>query len=81
MTTLAIDNQSVSPLDALWSLFKSQPKAIRNAFTQRLLKEKMDAETVRQELIVKESLTRAFKELHEAEEAGKDLPDARKLFK
>lgn len=41
----------------------------------------MDAETVRQELIVKESLTRAFKELHEAEEAGKDLPDARKLFK
>ena len=81
MTTLAIDNQLVSPLDALWSLFKSQPKAIRNAFTQRLLKEDADAETMRQELLVKNSLTKAFKELHEAEESGKELPDARNLFK
>ena len=81
MTAIAIDNQLVSPLDALWSLFKSQPKAIRQAFTQRLLHESVAAETMRQKMLVKESLTQAFKELREAEEAGVELPDARNLFK
>ncbi len=81
MTTLAIDNHLVNPLDALWTLFKSQPKAIRNAFTQRLLQENVDAETMRQKMLVKESLTQAFKELREAEESGVELPDARNLFK
>ena len=81
MTAIAIDNQLVSPLDALWSLFKSQPKAIRQAFTQRLLHESVDAETMRQKMLVKDSLTRAFKELREAEEKGIELPDARNLFK
>jgi len=81
MTAIAIDNQLVSPLDALWSLFKSQPKAIRQAFTQRLLHESVDAETMRQKMLVKDSLTRAFKELREVEENGIELPDARNLFK
>ena len=78
---LSIKNQVVSPLDALWSLFKSQPKAVRNAFTQRLLQEEVDAEAMRERLVVKESLTQAFKEFREAEEAGVELPDARNLFK
>ena len=49
MATLIIDNQKVSPLDALWALFKSQPKAVRSAFTQRLLQEDVDAEASAQE--------------------------------
>ena len=61
--------------------FKSQPKAVRNAFTQRLLQEEVDAEAMRERLVVKESLTQAFKEFREAEEAGVELPDARNLFK
>lgn len=82
MSILSIKNQVVSPLDALWSLFKSQPKAVRNAFTQRLLQEEeVDAEAMRERLVVKESLTQAFKEFREAEEAGVELPDARNLFK
>lgn len=81
MATISLDKTMVSPLDALWSLFKSQPKSIRNAFIQRLLKESVDAETMRQKLVVKESLTQAFRELKEAETSGVELPDARKLFK
>ena len=81
MATLTIDNQKGSPLDALWALFKSQPKAVRSAFTQRLLQEDVDAEAMRQRLVVKESLTQAFKELRAAEASGAKLPDARKIFK
>lgn len=53
-----------------------------------LLKEKImatltdvDAEAMRQRLVVKESLTQAFKELRAAEASEAELPDARKLFK
>lgn len=41
----------------------------------------VDAEAMRQRLVVKESLTQAFKELRAAEASGAELPDARKLFK
>ena len=39
MATLQISNTQVSPLDALWALFKSQPKKVRKAFVRRLLEE------------------------------------------
>ena len=41
----------------------------------------VDAEAMRQRLVVKESLTQAFKELRAAEASGAELPDARKIFK
>lgn len=84
MATLQIqsaDIQTVSPLDALWALFTSQPKSIRKAFTERVLQEDVHAETLRQQLMVKESLTQAFSELKEAEQSGVELPDAHNLFK
>ena len=41
----------------------------------------VDAEAMKQRLVVKESLTQAFKELREAEVSGAALSDARNLFK
>lgn len=41
----------------------------------------VDAEAMRQRLVVKEILTQAFKELRAAEASEAKLPDARKLFK
>ena len=32
-------NHSVSPLDALWSIYQSQSKRVRKAFRQRILEE------------------------------------------
>lgn len=37
--------------------------------------------TIDNQMVVKESLTQAFKELHKAEVSGAELPDARNLFK
>ena len=81
MDTMTIQTPEIQPLDALWTLFKSQPKAVRKAFTQRLLQEEVEAETIRKQLFVKQSLTQAFQELAEAEQKGAELPDAHDLFK
>lgn len=77
----AYDLPKVSPLDALWTLFTTQPKSIQKAFTERILKEDVHAKTLRQQLVVSESLSQAFKELKEAEQTGQELPDAHDLFK
>ena len=63
ITTVIPQSQNISKADALWVLIQSQTKAVRKALTERLL-------------AVKDSLTRAFNELH----AGKVHRDARKLF-
>lgn len=39
MPTLQIANTQISPLDALWALFKSQPKKVRKAFAKRVIEE------------------------------------------
>ena len=44
MATLKVSDTQISPLDALWSLFKSQPKSIRKAFTKRLKEEESSEE-------------------------------------
>lgn len=80
MNTIAMENVHVSPLEALWTLFKTQPKAVRKAFTEKLLHDDVEAETMRKKLVVKESLTQALRELEEAEMSGEELPDARNLF-
>lgn len=79
MATLQVSNTSVSPLDALWALFKSQPKAVRNAFVRRLHEE--DAETIKQKKVVKDSLTQSLHELKLSQEGKLQLKDARDLFK
>lgn len=43
--------------------------------------EDVEEETIRQQMVVKRSLTQAFKELKEAERDGIELPNARDLFK
>ena len=69
--------QTISPVDALWALYQSQTKKVREAFRLRLLSEEQEQITKAQETMVKESLTRAFDELH----TGKVHHNARKLFK
>ena len=65
----------ISPVDALWVLIQSQTKAVRKALTKRLIEDEQKTKA-KQEAMVKESLTRAFNELH----AGKAHDDARSLF-
>ena len=64
-------------IDALWILFKSQPRAVRKIFTERVLMDDIQAEQTRRRLVVKQSLEEALKE---AEDSGMELPDAKSLF-
>ena len=44
MATLKVSETKIYLLDDLWSLFKSQPKSIRKAFTKRLKEEESSEE-------------------------------------
>lgn len=70
MATLTIQ-QSTSPLDALMAHFASSSKSVQRAFTKYIIDTHAnEVEARRQQAMVKESLTQAFKELTE----GKDRP-------
>ena len=65
----------MNTVDALWILIQGQSKRVRKALMERLIAEQ--DKTVVQKAMVKDSLTKAFDELH----SGKVHHDARSLFK
>ena len=75
ITTVNPQPTEISALDALWALYQSQSKKVRQALAKRILAEQSKTEA--QQKMVKESLTRAFDDLH----AGRVHKDARNLFK
>ena len=76
ISTINTPSTEISTVDALWVLIQSQTKAVQKALIQRILSSKKSEKTKAQQKMVKESLTRAFDELH----TGKVHHDARKLF-
>ena len=76
ISTINTQSPEISTVDALWVLIQSQTKAVRKALIQRILASQKSEKTEAQQKMVKESLTRAFDELH----SGKVHHDARKLF-
>lgn len=74
ITTIPSQTSEMTTVNALWVLIQGQTKAVRKALMERLLAE-LDKTKV-QKAMVKDSLTRAFDELH----SGKVHHDARKLF-
>lgn len=77
ITTVESQTTDMSTVDALWVLIQSQSKRVRQALTKRILAEQEQSKTQAQQKMVKDSLERAFDELH----AGEVRKDARKLFK
>ena len=81
-TATIVENNQVSPLDALWSLFISQPKSVRTAFAKRLLSQDSFAQAEQKRIAIGNSFSKALQELEEAEKSGlENLPDATTLFK
>jgi hypothetical protein len=76
ISTINTQSTEISTVDALWVLIQSQTKAVQKALIQRILSSQESEKTKAQQKMVKESLTRAFDELH----SGKVNHDARKLF-
>ena len=80
-TATVYDSNIVSPRDALWTLFISQPKLVRTAFMKRLFSQDSSAYAELQRAVVGKSFKKALKELEEAEKSGlENLPDASILF-
>ena len=77
ITTVTPHQSEISTLDALWALYQSQSKKVRQALAKRILAEHQQSKTQAQQRMVHESLTRAFDDLH----AGKVRHNARNLFK
>lgn len=63
--------------EALYDDIQGQSKRVRQALTKRLIAEQAQAKLNAQQQMVKDSMTRAFDELH----SGQAKHDARKLFK
>ncbi len=74
ITSLESQTMEISTVDALWVLIQNQTKSVRKALVKRMIAE--EEKTKAQQAMVKESLTRAFDELH----SGKIHPDAHNLF-
>ena len=77
ITTIPPQTQDISTVDALWVLIQNQTKSVRKALVKRILDEYEQQLTMAQQQMVKDSLTRAFDELH----SGKVHHNARDLFK
>lgn len=76
ISTVNTQSSEISTVDALWTLIQNQTKAVRNALAKRILADQVRQKRNAQEQMVKDSLTRAFDQLH----SGKVHHDARKLF-
>lgn len=62
----SILQQQASPLDALFAHFASSSKSVQRAFTKYIIDTHAEeVEARRQQMMMKESLTQAFKELKE----------------
>ncbi len=80
-TTINIDGvENISPLDALWALFQSQPKSIRKAFTERMLQDEEYVDYINNRTYIMQTMKRSLHEMRIAEAAGVELPDAHELF-
>lgn len=77
ITTIPQHSQDISTVDALWALIQNQTKSVRKALVKRILDDHEQQRTLAQQKMVKDSLTRAFDELH----SGKVHHNARDLFK
>ena len=77
ITTIPQKSQDISTVDALWVLIQNQTKSVRKALVKRILDDHEQQRTLAQQKMVKDSLTRAFDELH----SGKIRHNARDLFK
>jgi len=72
---ITADKQKINTVDALWVLIQGQTKAVKKVLMERLIAE--HDKTKAQKAMVKESMTRAFDELH----SGDVRHDARNMFK
>ena len=68
---IEMPQQTVSTTDAIWALIMSQSKSIQKTLAKRLDAHLAEEKRLAQEKYVRDSLTRAMKEVREAEAEGR----------
>lgn len=80
-STINISEQSVSTIDALWTLIQSQKASVRKALLKRFMESDMYAdETARQQAYICNTIEKGWKEVKTSVRNGKPLKSADDLL-
>lgn len=80
-TTINLSNQSISTIDALWTLIQSQKQSVRKALLKRFMETEMYAdETVRQQAYICNTIEKGWKEVKSSMKEGRSLKSADDLL-
>lgn len=80
-TTINLSNQSISTIDALWTLIQSQKQSVRKALLKRFMETEMyAAETVRQQAYICNTIEKGWKEVKSSMKEGRSLKSADDLL-
>ena len=80
-STINISEQSVSTIDALWTLIQSQKVSVRKALFKRFMESEMYAdETARQQAYICNTIEKGWKEVKTSMSEGKPLKSADDLL-
>lgn len=80
-TTINPSIQSISTIDALWTLIQSQKQSVRKALVKRLLETEMYAdETARQQAYICHTIEKGWKEVKTSVQEGSTLKSAEDLL-
>lgn len=79
--TMKLSEQSVSTIDALWTLIQSQKVSVRKALLKRFMEADMYAdETSRQQAYICSTIEKGWKEVQASAKNGKPLKSADDLL-
>lgn len=80
-TAMNISNQSISTIDALWTLIQSQKSSVRKALLKRFMETELYAdETARQQAYICNTIEKGWKEIQASKKGGKTLKSADDLL-
>ena len=81
LSTINVSEQSVSTIDALWTLIQSQKASVRKALLKRFMESDMYAdETARQQAYICNTIEKGWKEVKTSVRDGKPLKSADDLL-
>lgn len=78
---MILSQQSMSQVDALWTLIQSQKVGVRKALYKRMQEENAQAKALSsQQTCIRQSIEQGWKEIQEAKRTGQSLQSADDLL-
>lgn len=78
---MILSQQSMSQVDALWTLIQSQKAGVRKALYKRMQEEDTQSkELLSQQIRIRQSIEKGWKEIQDAKRTGQPLQSADELL-